>query len=125
MPISLHASPRVSPRPRRRMRSISCFNWSFPARFRIVRRFFMETGIAFRRKSSMMIPPFEPLRWARGAHAQTILGRYWSRHRLPSTDERQEGPVDQGDRLGAFLRRAPKGANTVVYLFHGLGGSSD
>ncbi|MEM6673051.1 MAG: alpha/beta fold hydrolase [Planctomycetota bacterium] len=84
----------------------------------------------------------EPPRWARGGHAQTLLG-----HFLPCPGA-EVGPVtagvrrrvidlEDGDRLCVF-DAAPIGfepsdgaseakplANAVVHLFHGLTGSSD
>lgn len=70
------------------------------------------------------IPPCRPPWWARGAHAQTLWG-----HLLPSGapavgGERREIELEDGDRLVLF-HRAVESSDTVVYLFHGLGGDSD
>jgi predicted alpha/beta-fold hydrolase len=63
--------------------------------------------------------------WAKGPHAQTILGRYWTRHRLLDTDERCEVALPDGDRLVVFVREKKDSSLPVIYLFHGLGGSTD
>jgi len=67
--------------------------------------------------------PFVPPWWARGAHAQTILAHFmgspvperaWDAHVLELPD---------GDRLA--LRVWEGQGDTVLTLFHGLGGSAD
>jgi len=70
--------------------------------------------------------PTEPLKppiWAMGGHAQTLLG-----HLLPSKKPNLEGEVievelDDGDRLRGFYYSGEK--PVLVYIFHGLGGSSE
>lgn len=57
--------------------------------------------------------------WARGGHAQTILG-----HLLPAPeDERQPEPfiipLTDGDRLAADYYAGT--CKVILYLFHGLG----
>jgi len=69
------------------------------------------------------LPPCRPPAWARGGHAQTIWG-----HLLPCDaprirGERAEIALADGDRLVLF--HEPGTTDTVVYLFHGLGGDSD
>jgi predicted alpha/beta-fold hydrolase len=65
------------------------------------------------------IPPF----WARGGHAQTIWGHLLPSPRLAVEGERVEVRLADEDTLvGA---RFAGGERRVVYLFHGLGGSSD
>ena len=71
------------------------------------------------RKPAPMRPPI----WARGGHAQTLLG-----HFLPSRGPASEGePVaidlDHGDKLIAHYY-PPRDSSALVYLFHGLGGST-
>jgi len=72
-----------------------------------------------------------PPLWARGGHAQTILG-----HVLPLTappigetagDRRREIPLEDGDRLVVLEREptAPRPRPTRVHLFHGLSGGTD
>lgn len=63
-------------------------------------------------------PPF----WAPGGHSQTLLG-----HLLPSKKPTAEGEVIEvdlgdGDRLRGFYHAGTK--PVLVYLFHGLGGST-
>ncbi|MCP3916209.1 MAG: alpha/beta fold hydrolase [bacterium] len=70
-------------------------------------------------------PPF----WAKGGHAQTVLG-----HVLPVRAPRicagedgweaHEVELEDGDRLRVLGAEAP-GANTVVYFFHGLSGDAN
>jgi predicted alpha/beta-fold hydrolase len=78
------------------------------------------------RVAQVQLEPCVPPAWARGGHAQTILG-----HLLPSRaaralgelddgsrDERVEFALPDGDRLVA--RHAPGRGNAVLYLFHGI-----
>lgn len=74
---------------------------------------------------NVTFPPFVPAWWAPGPHAQTILGRYWGRHMTLPTDQRHEIPVSDGDRVVVLLREGKRPELPVVYLFHGLGGSTD
>ncbi|MBL7713881.1 MAG: alpha/beta fold hydrolase [Bdellovibrionales bacterium] len=80
----------------------------------------------------MSLPPFILPAWAKGAHAQTVLGRYWpwkkdepvwSKLRY----EKLRVVLNDGDVLMAEIWK-PDDPTTaidqVVYLFHGLGGSS-
>lgn len=67
--------------------------------------------------------PFLPARWAVGGHLQTLAG--WL---LPSNPpeppwERLNLKLPDGDALRLKLARGE--SDTVVYLFHGLGGSTD
>lgn len=97
-------------------------------------------------KSDLSLPPIEPPGWARGGHAQTLLG-VW----LPSDGprlvpgaegvERYDVELADGDRLvtleaassalGAPASEhsssalAQSSSGWVVHLFHGLTGSSD
>jgi len=67
--------------------------------------------------------PFLPARWAVGGHLQTLAG--WM---LPSNPpeppwERLNLKLPDGDALRIKLARGE--SDTVVHLFHGLGGSTD
>lgn len=67
--------------------------------------------------------PFHPARWAVGGHLQTLAG--WL---LPSNPpeppwERLNLKLPDGDALVLKLARGT--SDTVVHLFHGLGGSTD
>jgi uncharacterized protein len=67
--------------------------------------------------------PFRPVRWAMGGHLQTLAG--WL---LPSNPpeppwERLNLKLPDGDALVIKLARGT--SDSVVYLFHGLGGSTD
>ena len=87
------------------------------------------------------VAPFEPPRWARGGHAQTLLAHFAPSPRLPGwglsskesafssdgrLDEKWIVPVSGGDRVVAhyFAPHADEDPSTLVYLFHGLGGES-
>lgn len=76
------------------------------------------------KETKKSIPPCTPPFWAKTGHLQTLLG-----HLLPSPKL-----TEQGKHLNVTLEKATerihttylKGTtNTVVYLFHGLGGSSE
>ncbi len=71
--------------------------------------------------------PCRPPLWARGGHAQTILG-----HALPSSDgmlheatgySRQEVCLEDGDRLVILARGGTTGARVI--LLHGLSGHAN
>lgn len=70
------------------------------------------------------IPPCAPPPWAQTGHLQTILG-----HLLPSAKVTQQGLhlnvtlEKETERIHSTYLKGS--SNTVVYLFHGLGGSSD
>lgn len=66
------------------------------------------------------IPPF----WAKGPHAQTILGNYLHPQKNPDAHAAVEVPVSDGDKLLAQFYPTD-GADTVVYLFHGLAGNAE
>ncbi|MBP1628112.1 MAG: thioesterase [Holophagaceae bacterium] len=71
----------------------------------------------------MSVPEaFLPPRWARWPHVQTVLA-----HLIPSPTpdlpwEREILPLADGESLS--LRVCPGQGSTVLYLFHGLGGSA-
>ena len=76
--------------------------------------------------------PCAPPWWARGGHAQTILGPILPSDapvRTGASDpERREGPLSHGDRHVGVLAEPTGPASTprtLVLLFHGLGGSVD
>lgn len=72
---------------------------------------------------SFDLEPCEAPRWATSGHAQTILGHVLPSPKLNHKGRRVEIPVDNGDRLVAFVDEGT--TSTVVYIFHGLSGSSD
>lgn len=61
--------------------------------------------------------------WARGGHIQTILGHIIPSPRWRAKAERVEIVLPDDDRLVAFWLEGR--TETVVYFFHGLGGSTD
>jgi predicted alpha/beta-fold hydrolase len=70
--------------------------------------------------------PFEPPRWLRGGHRQTLVGyllRYAIRWRLPSVDL----PVDAGEGVRLLLRATWQPGRheerPALVVVHGLGGS--
>lgn len=63
-----------------------------------------------------------PTFWARSGHVQTILGHILPSEILEQTGEKLHIPLDDGDTLVSFLLRGS--SSTVIYLFHGLGGTS-
>ena len=68
-------------------------------------------------------PPCRPPWWARGTHAQTLLG-HWLASRVPELPwEILTVKLADGDALRIRLARGRSGR--VVTLFHGLGGSAD
>ncbi len=80
----------------------------------------------------LVLPPLRPPVWARGGHAQTLLG-VWLPDDAPVLTagvgrvERHEVSLADGDRL-VTLEAAPETlveSGWVVHLFHGLTGSSD
>lgn len=61
--------------------------------------------------------------WARTGHSQTILGHLLPSPKLSHKGKRVEIPVDNGDKLVGFVQEG--NTTTVVYIFHGLAGSTD
>jgi predicted alpha/beta-fold hydrolase len=76
------------------------------------------------RFATPQIDPCRPPWWARGPHAQTLLGHLLPRRAPRIGGEAHELELGDGDRLVVF-ERAVQGSRCVVYLFHGLGGDSD
>ena len=72
---------------------------------------------------SPILEPCIPPSWARGGHAQTLLGHFLPDRLLTHKGERVELACSDGDRLVAFVTEGI--SDTVVYLFHGLAGSTD
>jgi hypothetical protein len=76
---------------------------------------------------------FRPPFWARGGHAQTLLGHFLRKGCELSEGRDIDIPLPDGDVLAAHLHekgpdkihgKSESGdSDTVVYLFHGLGGS--
>jgi predicted alpha/beta-fold hydrolase len=79
-------------------------------------------------QNQLKLPPLPKLEpcvapaWARGGHLQTLIGHFLPSPILKEQGERVELDVVGGDRVVAhFIAGA---SQTVVYLFHGLGGFS-
>jgi predicted alpha/beta-fold hydrolase len=73
------------------------------------------------------LPPFEPHPWIRGAHAQTIVGRYWPSPRARLAATPHEVALPDGDRL-LVLESAPPGwasPRPTAVLVHGLAGCAE
>lgn len=71
-------------------------------------------------------PPLRPFRapaWARGPHAQTILGRALRRGRVAGL-RRERWPTPDGDFLDLDLTDDPEPEAPLVLVLHGLEGSS-
>lgn len=71
----------------------------------------------------MKLLPCEPPLWALNGHAQTILGHLLPSQRLADKGKRCDLLLSDGDTLVAFVQEGP--SPTVVYIFHGLAGSTD
>lgn len=71
----------------------------------------------------LKLEPCVPPPWAPNGHAQTILGHVLPSPLLPDKGKRIEIPLSDGDRLVGFVLEGSSGI--VVYLFHGLSGSTD
>src|SRR5262249_12664542 len=76
---------------------------------------------------STLVPPFEPHPWLRGAHAQTIAGRYWGVTRKPLRATTHLIDLEDGDRLAVLVSVPPgwSSARPTAMLVHGLAGSSE
>ena len=72
-----------------------------------------------------MTRPFEPARWARGGHVQTLLG-FWARRHLRWTLPTEDLLADAGDGVRLLLRATwqpgDRAARPALVLVHGLGG---
>jgi hypothetical protein len=68
-------------------------------------------------------PPCVPPWWARGAHAQTLLGHWLASRPVELPWETLNVKLADGDALRIRLARGR--SERVVTLFHGLGGSAD
>jgi predicted alpha/beta-fold hydrolase len=76
---------------------------------------------------SKHFPAFEPHPWLRGAHAQTILGRYWPLLKPRLASKAHEILLSDGDRL-LVLEATPSGwdgTRPTAMLVHGLAGCAD
>lgn len=71
----------------------------------------------------MKLEPCIPPKWAASAHLQTILGHLLPSPRLSSKGRRVDIPLADGDILTGFIQEGT--SNTLVYVFHGLAGSTD
>ncbi len=71
------------------------------------------------------IPPFQPPRWGRSGHVQTLAGMFWRVRAKPQTPTRLHWvELPDGDRL-ALHENLPDGwtpSSPSVLLVHGLGG---
>ncbi len=72
---------------------------------------------------NLRLDPCIPPLWAPGGHAQTILGHFLPSPALASKGKRIEIRMPDGDKLVGFVLAGT--SSTVVYLFHGLSGSTD
>jgi predicted alpha/beta-fold hydrolase len=73
--------------------------------------------------TELRIEPCLPPLWARGGHAQTILAHIFPSRMLDKKGRRIEIGLEDGDKLVGFVH--PGTSNIVLYLFHGLAGSTD
>ncbi|MGZ3721751.1 MAG: YheT family hydrolase [Bdellovibrionales bacterium] len=71
----------------------------------------------------LKLEPCIPPVWAPSGHAQTVLGHILPSKRLAQTGKRVEIDLPDGDKLVAFYIAGTSTA--IVYLFHGLAGSTD
>src|SRR5512145_2124687 len=73
----------------------------------------------------MKRPPLscDPPLWARGAHAQTLLGHFLPSRTADLPWERLNLKLPDGDALRVLLARGT--SDVVIHLFHGLGGSAE
>ena len=71
----------------------------------------------------LKLDPCTPPAWAPTGHAQTILGHFLQSPKLRHKGRRVEIPLSDGDRLIGFIEQGT--SNTVIYIFHGLAGSTD
>jgi predicted alpha/beta-fold hydrolase len=74
-----------------------------------------------------MIPHFEPHRWLRGGHAQTIAGRYWPAPGAGLKATAHEVGLADGDRLVVLESVPPgwRGPAPAAVLVHGLAGCAE
>src|SRR6202012_1092777 len=72
-------------------------------------------------------PPFEPHPWLRGAHAQTIVARYWPSPRRMLAATSHEIALPDGDRLLVLESTPPAWDATqpTAMLVHGLAGCAE
>jgi uncharacterized protein len=73
----------------------------------------------------MKRPPLScvPPLWAKGAHAQTLLGHFLSSKTVDLPWEHLNLKLADGDALRVLLARGS--SDVVIHLFHGLGGSAE
>ncbi len=74
-------------------------------------------------KPTLTLTPCIPPQWAPSGHMQTVMGHILPSPRLKQKGKTYEIPLPDGDRLIGFLLLGT--SSTVVYLFHGLAGSTD
>jgi predicted alpha/beta-fold hydrolase len=72
----------------------------------------------------LSIPPCEPPLWAQTPHAQTILGHLLPSKKITGTGTHINVTLEkESERIHSTYLRGT--SNSVIYLFHGLGGSSE
>ncbi len=74
-------------------------------------------------KRMLKLEACEKPKWAPTGHAQTILGHLLPSPKLTHKGRRIEIPLPDGDRLIGFIQEGT--SKTIVYIFHGLAGSTD
>ena len=83
----------------------------------------LEFILKFRHSRAMKLEPCIPPVLIRTGHSQTIMGHLLPSPRLRDKGKRVEIPLADGDRLVGFIQMGQ--SKTVVYIFHGLAGSTD
>jgi len=83
-----------------------------------------------RSQAQQWLVPFEPPRWLRGGHAQTLAGNYWRRKPFHVSFESDAVEVDpkDGSRVLCHCHWQPEPVRSrrlTVVLLHGLEGSSN
>ncbi len=72
---------------------------------------------------------FRPHKWLNGGHLQTVIGKFTEQRIVPARAERVAVHFDDGDETYVELdpptgKQDALGKKSVVFLFHGLGGSA-
>lgn len=74
-------------------------------------------------KPELQLDPCRPPVWARGGHAQTLLGHLLPSPRFEDLGQATRIPLPDGDLLTARFHKGSRPG--VVCIFHGLGGTID
>ena len=72
----------------------------------------------------MTLPPFRPVLWLRGGHAQTIGPALLPGPRLPAPDRVHDVPVAAGTSVRMLVSHPGSVPRGTLLLVHGLGGSA-